>query len=797
MTLPEDPAAEPRSFDTAALELPRVLERLAAHTSFSGGRDLALALLPAAEPGEVQSRLRATSEARQLLTLNPGLGLGGARDVRPYAERAGRGAVLQPTELLEICGTIRAGRLWATTLDRLRDRLPALSALADRIHPHSDLFDAIDQAIDEAGEVTDRASPRLREIRSQRRSSQDRLLNRLQSLLASSGIRDALQDAIVRQRNGRYVLPVRAEMRGQVKGIVHDQSASGATVFMEPLELVELGNRARELEIEEQHEVERVLRDLSQRVADGQMELAGTVGALAELDLARSKAWLAEEMRAVEPGIAPFGTGRRGAPELVLIDARHPLLGAQAVPITVELGGDFDILVITGPNTGGKTVALKTVGLLALMGQAGLHIPAAEGSRIPIFQRIFADIGDEQSIEQSLSTFSGHVTNIVRMLDDLEPTSLVLLDELGAGTDPLEGAALARALLDRLLAEKVLAIATTHYSELKVYAQQTPRVRNASVEFDVETLRPTYRLRIGLPGQSNALTIAERLGAPADVLRSAQAWLGPSALRVEELLREIQEEHRRTEAAQQEAARQRQIAEAARRQAEEALAEAERQRAEAYELAEQRAERELEAVRREAQRLLAEARRARPEPREAEEAVAALQRLKPPRAPRPVPRAPAQTGRVKPGSGVRVKSIGALGTVLSLAPTGEVEVEVGGMRLRTRDTDLEPVSRSERVRPASVLVSARSREPGAPSVPIELHLRGLRVEEALEQLDRYLHDAAMAGLPRVRIIHGKGTGAVRRAVWAALAGHPLVRSYQQAADAEGGAGATVMELVAL
>lgn len=789
MTQPDEGPARPRAFDSSTLELPKVLEMLAAQTSFSAGRAAAHDLEPSTDLAEVRRRQRETSEARELQTLQPSLGLGGAHDIRPQLERAALGGILQPHELLDIAATIRVARQWRSAFLRLRDRLPTLGQSTDRLRGHEHLTSAIEAAIDDSGEISDRASPRLHQIRTGRRVAQDRLLARLQAMLANNDIREALQDAIITQRNGRYVLPVRADMRARVRGIVHDQSSSGVTLFVEPLDLVDVGNRVRELDLEERSEVERILRALSVQIAGARVDLTMTVECLATLDVARAKARLAESMHASEPTIDGRGRTR---PLLSLRQARHPLLGERAVPSSPELGRDFDTLVITGPNTGGKTVALKTVGLLALMAQSGLHIPADDGSTLPVFERIYADIGDEQSIEQSLSTFSAHVANIIRMFRDLTPPALVLMDELGAGTDPLEGAALARALLDRLRRPGVLTIATTHYSELKTYANETERVSNASVEFDVESLRPTYRLQIGLPGQSNALAIARRLGMSEDILRSAESWLGPQALHMEQLLDEIRTERQSAAEERANAQRDRVAAERVRREAEESLAEAERLEGEAYAEAAATADRELEALRREANRLLTRARQTGAAPEEVEEAAATLRTMRPPRppAPRRVPQ-PIQGPALRVGGSARVRTLGAVGTVRALHDDGEAEVDVSGMRVRTRIRDLEPVSRAERPR-EMVQVSAAARS--ALTVPTELHLRGLRVDEALEQLDRYLHDAAMAGVPRVRIVHGKGTGAVRRAVWDALAKHPLVRNFELAAPAEGGAGVTVVDV---
>lgn len=794
MTLPQGLEGQERAYDTRTLELAKVLEMLAAQTSFGAGRELAEALEPSEDAEEVQRRLAETAEARELLDIQPSLTLGGARDIRAHIDRAQLGGLLQPHELLDIHATIRVGRQWRSAFSRLRERLPTLARHTDKIRGNEALSVAIESAIDDSGEISDRASLKLRDIRTQKRIAQDRLMTRLQAMINNTDIREALQDGIVTQRNGRYVLPVRAEMRTRIRGIVHDQSSSGATLFIEPLDLVDVGNKVRELDLEERDEVERILRDLSVAVSAARPDLVVTLEMLANLDLARAKALLADSMHASQPTISDT---RRTHPVFRLINARHPLLGERAVPSSIELGSAFDVLLITGPNTGGKTVALKTVGLLMLMGQCGLHIPAEPGSSITVFRRIFADIGDEQSIEQSLSTFSGHVANIVRMLQNLSAPTLVLMDELGAGTDPLEGAALARAIIDRLRRPGILTIATSHYSELKTYANETPRVSNASVEFDVETLRPTYRLQIGLPGQSNALAIARRLGMPPEILQAAEHNVGPEALKMEELLDEIADERRAAEVERMDAQRERDAAILALREAQQALADAERERSDVFERAAAEAQRELDAARREINRLLTSARRSGGQAPEIAQAAEALTQVAAPRAPQAASRprvlqAPVTGPALRVGGTARVRTLGAVGTVLSM-DGGNAEVEVGGMRVRTRVADLQPVSSRELGRdrgpaPAAVTVHAS----GGSTVATELHLRGLRVEEALEQLDRYLHDAAMTGVHRARIVHGKGTGAVRRAVWDALARHPLVNNFEQATAEEGGGGVTIV-----
>jgi DNA mismatch repair protein MutS2 len=623
-------------------------------------------------------------------------------------------------------------------------------------------------------------------MRAELRGAQARLQQRLDGLLRSPELSRALQEPIVTQRGGRYVVPVKSEMRSAVKGIIHDQSASGATVFIEPLEILEANNALRAAELAEKAEVQRILDELSRRVEKDADELDAVVGALARLDLAMAKALLADALDAERPALDPDG-------HLDLVRARHPLLVTQSdevVPIDVRLGSDFRALVVTGPNTGGKTVTLKTVGLLVLMAACGLQIPTQRGSRVPVVKRVFADIGDEQSIAQSLSTFSSHMRNVVATLAEAETGDLALLDELGAGTDPDEGAALAMAVLETLLARGVLVAATTHYPELKAFALSTPGVMNASVEFDPQTLRPTYRVHVGLPGASNAFAIASRLGLDRGVLDRAESHLSELHRSLERTLREA--ERQRTELAGT-LDQARIAAEDARR----ATSDAEREAAKVRD----DADRALRRARTEADELLLQARRALHQAEqardkaakrnlvdEAREALADAERTRESsRDEEPRPRA---TVPVAVGSAVLVAGVSEPGTLLAVDDKGMAEVAAGPLRLRV------PVS-SLRGAP-SPQESIRSTRPAitgsAPSVPLQLDLRGARAEEALAELDRYLNDAAVAGIDRLRIVHGKGTGALRTAVREMLATHPLVREHTAAAQNEGGEGATIVRL---
>ena len=605
------------------------------------------------------------------------------------------------------------------------------------------------------------------------------------------------------------MIPLRAEFKGRIQGVVHDQSTSGATLFIEPLATVEMNNQWRQLQLDEEEEVRRILFALSDLVAQDAKAIGWTVEALADLDLALAKAKYADELHAVEPEWVE----RRGAgTPIKLLRARHPLLDPKTVvPVDVVFPSETFILVITGPNTGGKTVTLKTVGLLAAMAQAGLHIPAAEGSTLPPFRAIYADIGDEQSIEQSLSTFSSHLTNIVSILAECDADSLVVLDELGAGTDPVEGSALARAILEHMRERNVTTFVATHYSELKAYAHNTPGVTNASVEFDPETLIPTYHMTIGLPGRSNAFAIARRLGLDAGIIQVAQAMVSPEAMQTETLLHSIKAEL-------DTAARERAAAQAARAQAETRLAELsqrtahlDRERRDILNTARADARREIKTLRQELRRLREQwtPGAALPEgvstlrqlEEETEAGLEALEARTEPVAEVPPPAQSAYKGPLQPGDKVWVEPLQALGEVIS-SRRGEVEVQLGHFRTAVRRKQVELRERAGAPAAGEEATGTDEAAAGAPGVRLptvespglELDLRGQTSGEALHRLDRYLDDAYLVGLPWVRIIHGKGTGVLRVAVRDALRDHPLVTSYESGGEREGGDGVTVAKL---
>jgi DNA mismatch repair protein MutS2 len=695
-------------------------------------------------------------------------------------------------------GTLDATERFATRLKAWRGA--HLSEVRDLLDPAPELAARIGRSVDEGGEVLDTASAELAAIRKRLRTAQDRVRERLNALLRSSSMAGIIGEPIVTLRAGRYVIPIRAEAKGRVKGIVHDQSASGATLFVEPLTVVELNNKWTEATLAAGREEERILDELSRAVESRATSLRESLSALARADVWLARARLGTEMDGVRPALA------EDAAEL--LSARHPLLGDSAVPIDIRLGDRFGYraLVVTGPNTGGKTVSLKTLGLLALMHQAGLRVPAADGARLPVFRRVMADIGDEQSIAQSLSTFSSHLRNVVRFVADAGPATLVLLDEVGAGTDPAEGSALAMAIVSRLLDAGAMVAATTHYAELKAFATEHPGVTNAAVEFDVSTLRPTYRLTIGLPGKSQAFAIADRLGLPEPILADARERISAEHASMEETLAAIAAAERAQAAALEaasadraSAADERELARSgvaqARREAAKLLADARRS---ADELV-ARAEREVADLRREMirQRNLTRGRRGASAPAvedlsrraaraRAETAVADADLEADPQVGGPQPRV---------GLFARSRTLGSTGRIVEISGrTGRVTLETDGARLVVPSDDVEVVPEPISGPTPRDLEAEELRRRAAQRVSPRLDLHGERVEAALERLTAHLDDALLAGLDEVVIVHGIGTGALRRAVREALAEHPRVRSIRGGRKDEGGDGATVAEL---
>jgi DNA mismatch repair protein MutS2 len=765
------------------LDYDAVRQKLAAYCTTPMGAERARRIVPSTDLHTIRLLLQQTSEARRLIDLAEEMSLRGVQDVRPAVSRARVGGVLTPEELLSIADTLEAARRLRTFLLAREEKCASLCVLARQLEPLPDVVSEIRRCLREDATVADSASPELARIRQRLRQLHSRITERLQATLNSSRVRSMLQEPVITVRGDRYCLPVKAEYRAQFGGIVHDVSASGATLFMEPQEVVDVGNRIREAQVAEQNEEERILAELSVLVGKHSDALLCTCDALGELDLIDARARLSAEWDAVEPALNTQGKIR-------LRRARHPLLRPPVVPIDVELGERFRILLITGPNTGGKTVTLKTVGLLTLMMQSGLHVPADAGTEMAVFEKVFADIGDEQSIEQSLSTFSGHVTNIADMLPQCDERTLVLLDELGAGTDPAEGAALAQAILDYLLARRSRVMATTHYGELKSYAYARQGVQNASVEFDIQTLRPTYRLRIGAPGSSHAMVIAQRLGLPSSVIETAQARLAGRETEAASIMRRLEEEQRAIERERTTAEKERREAEILRKQLQQQLEKMEEERQRLREQVVQEAQERLQEILLQAEEAY---RRLREQPRENRAAQEARRQVRQAaeqmrQLSTPPVTAPSPT-EIREGDTVRVSTLNVTGTVLQLTEK-EAVVQAGAIRVTVPRAAVRRVEEKPASRPPAVSVPVNLSRTA--HISPEIMLRMQRVEEALANLERYLDEAYAAGLEQVRVIHGKGTGVLRQAVREYLRTHPLVASYRNAEPTEGGDGVTVV-----
>ena len=780
------------------LEFPKILEMLSALAVTDPGREAARALRPSGDPEEVKTWQAQTEEATTVVAYHGSSPMAWFTDVRPFLKLAKAGGVLSPKALLEVADVLKASRTVRSALVTDREDTPLLTEMGSRLSTNRALEEEIFDAIISEDEISDHASPELYDIRRQMRLLNDRVRDRLNGIIRSASMQKYLMDAIVTVRNGRYVVPVKAECRANVPGIVHDQSGTGSTLFIEPMAVVEAGNELKQWTVKEKNEIERILGAFSDRIAPDADLIANNLDLMARLDVIFAKAALARQMRAVPPKLNETGHVR-------LIQARHPLIDPQkVVPSTLWLGEEFTTLVITGPNTGGKTVTLKTVGLLSMMAQAGLQIPAAYGSEMAIFDEIFADIGDEQSIEQSLSTFSSHMTNIVEILKSVTPQSLALFDELGAGTDPTEGAALAMAILNHLLNMKVTTMATTHYSELKVFALSTPGVENASVEFNVETLRPTYRLSIGVPGKSNAFEISRKLGLPEFLIEDAGSRLSKDAVRFEDVIANA-EYHR-------------QIAEKERELAEQAHIETQKLRDEAEKLQRElaaRRETELRKAKDEARKLLQKAQR------ESEQIISELKKSR-------------GTGmkehelhelrarlqgaiddntqgitqgteggpvtEAKPGDTVLLVNLNAKATVLTAPDSkGECTVQAGALKLKANIADMRTAKPDKPEKP-------RGRQPakgggsgayvsvGARQVETECDVRGMSLEEALLAVDMFLDGAVLNKLSQVYIIHGKGTGILRSGIQQHLKKHPAIKAFRLGKYGEGEDGVTVATL---
>ena len=782
------------------LEFPRVKEILAGYTGFAVSREMALALKPSAETEQVTQLLKLSAEARHLLSVEPDISIGGIYDIREAVGWAARGKVLELPTLLDVQRTLTAIRFLHNKISRLADEAPLLANINSKITPLPQLEKEIARCISPGAELMDTASDRLAEIRQLLKDKRQQIMVRLDSMIKSPNTEKYIQEPLITERDGRYVIPVKVELRKEFKGIVHDISNTGATAFVEPMATIDLGNELRELVIEEQHEIERILGALSSGIGSEEVTITLSLKQVAEIDLSLAKARFAERYQAAEPIINRIKTEENAAGTdsriVRLINARHPLLKGKPVPLNIEIGRDFQGLIITGPNTGGKTVALKTIGLLALMAQSGLPIPAASESCLPIFDNIYTDIGDEQSIEQTLSTFSWHMGNIVHIMKASTGKSLVLLDELGTATDPSEGAALAQSILSHFLSCGTMVIATTHFSELKAFAHATPSLRNASLDFDPVTLAPTYHLTIGIPGGSNALSIASQLGLPEEIIRRAKERLSKGSVEIETLLSDLMTEKLKLEALQSAIQKEKEEAEKIRRQLQE-----ERQTLREQEqnlLRETRARliREGDELQKEIRDAMVELKKnkSREKLEQAQKALSAMRDQLKTETWQPAVTSPDQ--QFEPaftmGDKVWLAEMNIQGTIISLEDSnGQLEIQVGNTRLKMAPENLHKADQP--VKPAWDVSAAKSLVPRRPT-SMELDLRGKRAGEVEVELDAYLNDASLANLPEVRIIHGIGTGTVKQIVRQFLASHPLVSSFHSAKREEGGEGATIVIL---
>lgn len=775
------------------LEFTKVRQQLAEKAMTDMGREKCLSLVPSSNMAEITQWQEETEEATVVLQYLGASPLVPFTDVRASLTLTEKGATLSPKMLLEIAALMQSARSARKALDTDRDNTPHLKALAQRLSTLRNIEQDITNAILSEDEIADRASNELMNIRRHLRGANERIKEKLNQMIRNSSFQKYLQDPIITVRNDRYCLPIKSEYRGSVPGLVHDQSSTGATLFIEPMAAVEMGNELKTWAAKEKQEIERILAALSAEIAPYAPELRDTVETLSELDFIFAKGMLSRQMTAVAPKLNQKGY-------IQIIRGRHPLIDREkVVPSNLWMGKDFTSLIVTGPNTGGKTVTLKTVGLLTLMAQAGLQVPADLGTELAVFQQVFADIGDEQSIEQSLSTFSGHMTTIVSIMHDVTPDDLVLFDELGAGTDPTEGAALAQAILQRLLNIRVRTLATTHYSELKAFALSTPGVENASVEFDVETLRPTYRLSIGVPGKSNAFEISRRLGLPENLIDDAKKLLSSDSVRFEDVIANA-EYHRQVAEREREIARQasaetvklRDEAEKLRKQMEE-------QRENTMKKAKADARRLMEQTRREADGIIADLKKMKKEQQNPEHQINSIRKRiennvdslsegllqkvdtgLPPKA-------------VQKGDRVEILTIGSQGTVLAPANNkGEVEVQAGILKLKVNLSQLRLVKgekQPKQVTSVHMKTGAMDR-----TVRMECDVRGMTLDEALMTVDQYLDQAILAGMGEVSIIHGKGTGVLRTGIQQHLRRHMHVASCRLGVYGEGESGVSIVTL---
>ncbi|MGD7021476.1 endonuclease MutS2 [Rossellomorea vietnamensis] len=774
------------------LEFNKVKELLSGFAASALGRAKAEALQPSTTLEEVIRIQEETDEAASILRLKGHAPLGGIFDIRPAVKRATIGGMLSPQEFVQVASTIYASRQIRLFMEDLREEeieLPILSEKVSEMTVLTPLEHKIRAVVDENGGILDSASDSLRQIRSQIRANEGRIREKLERMIRSSNAQKMLSDAIITIRNDRYVIPVKQEYRGNYGGIIHDQSSSGQTLFIEPEVIVTLNNALRELKLKEGLEIERILTELTVEVSGYSEDLLTIVATLADIDFMFTKAKYGKSIKGTKPEI-------NGEQVLKLNRARHPMLTIEeAVANDIELGKDFSSIVITGPNTGGKTVTLKTVGLLTLMGQAGLQIPALDGSELGVFQNVYADIGDEQSIEQSLSTFSSHMVNIVDILNKVDHESLVLFDELGAGTDPQEGAALAISILDEVHQRGAKVVATTHYPELKAYGYNREGVINASVEFDVESLSPTYKLLIGVPGRSNAFEISKRLGLADRVIHRAKSHIGTDSKEIENMIASLEKSRKDAEADYDEAHELLKQADKMHKDMQKQMMEFYDKRDSLYEKAEVKASQVVEKAKEEAEGVIRDLRKMRLEKSadvKEHELIDARKRIEgaAPNLDRSKPKKAASSQReLKPGDEVKVLTFDQKGHLVEKVSSKEWQVQMGIMKMKVKESDLEFIQAEKKVE-TKPLATVKGKDF---HVGLELDLRGERFENALSRVEKYIDDSLLAGYPRVSIIHGKGTGALRQGVQEYLKNHRSVKRVRLGEAGEGGTGVSVVE----
>ena len=775
------------------LEFDKVKQQLMNYTASSLGKEKIEKLQPTHQFEKVTQWLDETDEACTVLRLKEHVPFGGVSDIRPFLKRAEIGGDLNAFELNQIASLLYATRQFKLFFEQLlaEEEEVSLPLLEEKVNKMVILKQTeleIKRCIDESGHVSDDASETLRHLRIQLKNHEKKIRERLEQIVRGS--QKMLSDSIITIRNERYVIPVKQEYRYAIKGMIHDQSASGATLFIEPQSVIELNHQLQEAKVKEKVEVNRILRALTTLVVEQLSAIQTNVYVLAELDFIFSKAHYAFAIQASKPKMNDHGL-------LVLKEARHPLIDKEkVVPMSLVLGDEYTSLVVTGPNTGGKTVTLKTIGLLTLMAQAGLHIPAEEESELAVFESVFADIGDEQSIEQSLSTFSSHMTNIVQILKEVNEKSLVLFDELGAGTDPEEGAALAIAILDYVLAQKARVVATTHYSELKAYAYNRDKVMNASVEFDVETLRPTYRLLVGVPGKSNAFEISRRLGLEDFIIEKAKEQISTDHNKVNKMIVSLEELQKQAEIDKEQAEKWKREAEQLKKQLQTQYDEFEKEKKILYKEAEDKAEQSVEKAKEEAEQIIQSLREKQllgthVKEHELIEAKTRLSKAVPDLVKKDVKKKRKKVEKnIQPGDEVKVVSLGQKGYVIEKVHENEYLVQIGIIKTKITVDDLVKVETKEKIETKPLATVKGS----AYHVKPELDLRGERYEDALYRVEKYLDDALLAGYSRVSIIHGKGTGALRKGVQQFLKQHSRVKKSRLGTPSEGGSGVTVVEL---